>query len=154
MQLTMVWKKICALEAKSAWLYGFYADVFDFIPQVRAFFLEMREEELVHFNQAAFHQRLVNHNSARFADIDVRLDGFDELISEMDDHVKNGVFDVKDALNFALYLEENAREIQVRSIAGKSDPDLDRLCSLMHTEDDGHVQKIRGFADQWTRHSG
>ena len=141
--ISTVLARIAELEAASQELYSFYAEIFEEQEDVAKVFREMKREEEAHKNQALFQKRVVDKNSSEFSPVDVEIDGITKLIKEIESHISGGVFDIGDAVDFAIHLEENAIEVHYRTWAAKLCPELTQLTRFLLRGDDHHVQKLR-----------
>ncbi len=141
--ISAVLKCIEDLEDASAALYGFYADVFEHHERAADVFRRMKREEEGHRNQAALQARIVQKNSERFGEVSVDLSEIKQLVAEIDEYIQGGVFDLGDALAFAIKLEEHSSEFHFRTLASQLSPELSSLVSFLRGGDELHLQKLK-----------
>lgn len=138
-----VLKCIQDLEEASAALYAFYADVFEHHERAATIFRQLKREEEGHRNQAALQARIVQKNPEKFGDVEVSLVEIKALTAEIDTYIGSGVFDLADAVSFAVRLEEHSAEIHFRTFAARLSPELTALSAFLRGGDDAHIQKLK-----------
>lgn len=143
-----VLKCIQDLEEASAALYAFYADVFEHHELAATIFRQMKREEEGHRNQAALQSRIVQKNPEKFGDVEVCLEEIKALTSEIDTQIGGGVFDLSDAVSFAIHLEEHSAELHFRTFAARLSPELTALAAFLRGGDEAHVQKLKDLAQK------
>lgn len=145
--LSKVLGSIARVESASADLYGFYADLFDDHTVAAPVFRRLKREEEAHKTQVLFQKRLVDQNSQQFAPINIELDIFSDLVRLIENHISEGVFDVLDAVKFALFLESSAVEAHYRAWVMKQSPELTKLAGFLKCGDTVHIQQLKDLED-------
>ncbi len=146
MRITTVLEYLRKLEQAAADLYGWYAEIFDDIPEARDFFTEMKEAEIQHRDIVDFERRLVIGNSYSFKDVPIDETDLLGMIHIVEKHMKEGVFQLKDALDFAVMLEESAAEAHYKTSVVQSNPSLAELIKSLTNDDKEHLERLRTFA--------
>lgn len=145
MNLSTVLQRIADLEKATASLYAFYADVFDYVPDARQLFLQLQKDENAHKNQAIFQKRIVDRSDDSFAEVDMDIRRVDYILDSIDSHISQGVFELNDALDFAIAMEESAAKLQYRRVISKELPGLAKATSFIEENDDSHLLRLREF---------
>ena len=154
MRLSLLLKKTAELEEAVARLYGWYAQLFEHVPGAGDFFTSMEREELGHRNKVEFQKRIVDQSPGEFADSKEDATDIQAAIAMIDQHIQEGVFEIADALEFAVRLETDAAEIHYRTAMTQSNPDIARLVEALTKDDKGHSDKLRSFAMRFSgKHS-
>jgi rubrerythrin len=146
MKLSMVLKNAAELEESVAGLYDWYAQIFDDIPEANAFFLTMKREELDHLNKVEFQRRIVDQNPRVFKDLPLETGEIQATIKMIEQHISEGVFEIMDALKFAIDLENSAAEIHYKTAMVQSNRDVAKLVTALTKDDKAHSEKLRNFA--------
>lgn len=149
MRLSLLLKKTAELEEAVAGLYGWYAQLFEAVPNAGEFFRSMEREEMAHRNKVEFQKRIVDQNPGEFKDCPTDGSDIQVAISLIEQHVQEGVFEIGDALKFAIQLENNNAEIHYRTAMTQSNPDIARLVEALTKDDKDHCEKLRCFAMQF-----
>ena len=142
MHISVVLGRIADLEAKSADLYSFYAEIFEDSEVAARIFLEMKREEEGHLNQVLFQKRIVDKNPSMYPEMMMDLTPINRLIDLIENHIQNGVFSVLEALDFAIELEQNAAEVHYRSFTEKRCAPLRKLTQFLKNSDKDHIGKL------------
>ncbi len=146
MRISLILKRTAELEAAAARLYDWYAQIFEDIRDANAFFLGMKHEELGHLRNVEFQKRIVDRSPQAFKDHPMDDSDIKVAINMIDQHISEGVFEIMDALKFAINLENNAAEIHYRTAMAQSNKDIAKLVTALTKDDKGHAEKLRSFA--------
>jgi rubrerythrin len=73
-------------------------------------------------------------------------DDIQATIDLIEQHISEGVFEIMDALKFAIQLENSAAEIHYRTATVQSNHDIAKLVKALTKDDKAHSEKLRSFA--------
>lgn len=146
MILSTLLNRTAELEQLAADLYSWYAEIFSDNPAAVGIFVEMKKQELEHRNLVQFQQRLEEKNKGLFQEIDVDLSELNAVLSAVKQHMREGVFELGDAIDFALWLENSMAETHGKSAIAHANPRLARLMRSLSKSDDEHRKRLREFA--------
>jgi len=150
MRLIDMLRGLAELEQAAADLYEWYAQIFDDDPEAVHFFRDIAKQELDHRNLVDFQLRIVARNSDSFTDIAESSDEIDAARRAVDKHMREGIFELADALEFALWLESTAAEMHHGAFIAESNPQIAKLVSSLASADDEHKKSIEAFAARVT----
>lgn len=144
-QIDPVLRAIRDLEQAVADLYGWYAEIFDDNTEARDFFRHMQRQEIKHRDLVEFERRLVRGNSSFFQEVQIDEKEIRDVITSIDKHISEGVFNIIDALEFALSVEKSAVESFYKTALVQSNPGVESLMKNLSVADDGHVNRLMSF---------
>ena len=151
MRLGTVLKHLSELEQAAADLYEWYAQIFDDIEDAKAFFTKMHKEELAHRDLVDFQRRLTVQSSDTFDEVAVQLQEIKAAIGTIEKHMSEGVFELKDALDFACWLENNIAETHYKTAVSKSNPEFAKLIQALAKGDQNHSLQMQVFAEKMSK---
>ncbi len=138
---------ISALEDASAALYAFYAEIFEDNESAASVFRRLKRDEENHRNQIELQRRIIQKN-LKTSDSDAfDLKPILRVTAKIEAHIQEGIFDIRDAVDFALHIEEDAVEIHYRTLATALLPELADLADLLQKGDESHLQKLKDLRD-------
>ena len=148
MQIEPILRALRDLEQAAADLYGFYAEIFSDNSEARQFFLHMQKQEIKHRDIVEFEHRLVMGNSDSFGEVPIDDRDIRKVIESIEQHISEGIFDIRDAFDFALELEESAVESFYKTALAQSNPKLQSMIDHLTEADSGHVKQLKNFASR------
>ncbi|MCP4603174.1 MAG: hypothetical protein GY847_22115 [Proteobacteria bacterium] len=146
MKIITVLNYLRKLEQAAADLYGWYAEIFDDIPEARDFFYDMKKQEIQHRDMIDFERRLIVGNSLEFRDVSIDKAHIRATIDVIEEHISEGIFEIREALDFAVMLEETAAETHYKTSIVQSNPSLAKLIKTLTDSDKGHIDRLKAFA--------
>jgi len=153
MNVSYALRKIGELERAMAELYEFYATVFEEDEGARKLFIKMKRQEMRHYDQIQFQKRLLDPETEALDFPEDELRGIDESIKMVERHISEGVFELRDALRFAISVEEGAGELHMGSRIAQITPDLESLIKALRKEDRNHCVDLKAFTADFVRRS-
>ncbi len=141
-------ERLSRLEQSAADLYKWYAEIFDEIEPARELFLTLHNQEIQHKNLIALQSRLVVSGGLDLPDIDIDAQELAGLERSIDEHMREGVFVLADALQFAIDVESNVVESHYKLKIMEAVPSMAGLMKALvagdkeHKEALGKLQKI------------
>ncbi len=145
MRLSIFLKRLSDLEQLVADLYDWYAEIFDEDPEANEFFSKMSEQELKHRDLVDFQRRLVLGSGDELKDVPVNPDTISALSLEIEQQMKEGVFELQDAVKFAIKIETNAAETHYKYAIAVTNPQLADLIKSLSLDDRKHHDQLRDF---------
>jgi len=149
MKASVALGKIAQLEQKSADLYAFYAEIFENVPGAQKFFLEMQKEEIEHRDQILFQKRLLKTEDLEFDFAEEEMESVMRSCLEIEEHISSGVFEINDALKFAISLEQDSSEVQLRTKLARISPQMGKLVNALKNGDTAHIQSLKSLASRF-----
>jgi rubrerythrin len=140
-------KDLSRLEQLVGDLYQWYAEIFSDLDAVRDLFSSMHRQELQHKNIIEMELRLIANCDIELRDVAVDVAQIGKLAERIEEQIGQGVFEVKDALDFAIDVERSAVETHFKSVVAESNPQIAKLMKALSAEDTIHVQKLVAFRD-------
>lgn len=139
MNLLEVLKQYEELEAKMAELYRMFSESFAQDEQAALFFYRLSGEEMSHRDLIRFQLRLVQKDSAVFDGIDLELPALNSLLAKVGAIFQSPrTWSLKEAIRFALAMENDAGEFHLRSRNIQPDQPLSQLLHSLGRADRAH----------------
>lgn len=145
MTVSVLLKKLSDLEKTAADLYGWYAEIFDTSSEAVDFFTQMKKQELRHRDIVDFQRRLLALNKTDSKDVSVEIEQVAGVIAQIEKHISEGIFELRDAIDFALLIEQSMAETHYRTLATEADSDIAKLMKSLTDGDTGHVTALQEF---------
>jgi len=146
MQLLQILKPLMELEYQMHRVYMWFSDVYEDDTVTRRTFRTMAREELRHRDIVQTQMDLVRERFREFDTIEADLEGIVTLTNVLKDIAdKRQAMPLKDALEFAIQVEESAAESHYRFLIARANPVLTELTVQLADADRIHVRRLKAL---------
>ena len=139
---------LATLEFQLAELYGIYAKIFHDDEEARALFTKLRRDELAHKNLVDLQIRLAAKSSEGSAEVNMDADAIRETSERIEQHIKDGIFTIEDAVKFSVDIERSSLERHSNQAFKDTLPELALLIESLAKGDEAHLKSILEFSDK------
>lgn len=140
-----IFDRLAEVEQLAAELYMFYAMQFADNPAAHDLFETMSREEEGHRDQVLRQQITLSRTFSAGDYVEVDLSGVDQVANAMLLQMRKSATSLKDAVDFAIWMESTGMESAYRMAAAKYTPEVSSLASEISADDNRHLQQLKTF---------
>jgi rubrerythrin len=140
-----IFDRLAEVEQLAAELYQWYAMRFSDDAAVRELFETMSREEEGHRDLVLRQQLSVSRSLSAGDYVEVNLAGIDQVANAMLLQMENTAPSLREALDFAIWMETTGMESAYRLAAAKYNPEFASLASEISADDNRHLQRLKDF---------
>lgn len=130
-------------------IYAGLAETMADDPEFHKLFVQLSREEETHAGQIRYQKRLVRQNPGDFSNVQVDLEGMDEVLQFFDHLLANPPKGTpEELLRLTIDMESISQERMYRSIISESCPALKPLIENLTRFDQDHLVRLHDFARQ------
>jgi rubrerythrin len=117
--------------------------------EASALFSRLAFEERSHVSQVQFLRRMVRHNKAHFAEVEVELAVIERELKQIERvHAAVQELSLHEAVVLAMEFESGVAEVHSRPAIAKSNPEVARMVRSLESADLGHYNALADFAQK------
>jgi rubrerythrin len=140
-----IFDRLAEVEQLAAELYTYFAMQFADNPGAHDLFETMSCEEEGHRDQVLRQQITLSRTFSAGDYVEVDLSGVDQVANAMLLQMRKSAPSLKEAVDFAIWMESTGMESAYRMAAAKYTPEITSLASEISADDNRHLQQLKTF---------